>query len=582
MTDIGKVTVQGVGEVNIPDSWFVAEGGEKRIYAHGDAAYCIYGTATGTGWHIDPSKMISPAKIKELTVLTNPNIIKPGNLILDKKSNKPIGHTARFIQDAQPLTIMFPKIFKQKHSLTPDKVLILVKLFQRMVAEVHASGILIVDLNELNWLVNRAFSEIYGIDVNSYQTPSFPAPVIMPNIRDPHCKAFSEGTDWYSWGIIAFSMIIGMHAYRGGHPDFASLPPDQRLLARMKANKSALNPQSTLPGAALPVDIIPPGLRAWMFRTFENGERVPPPLDYEGMVQQIVTQVVKQIKGSNLFMIQELQKFTHEVIGVCVSGATRVVVTENGAYFGTRRVLCSPDAKVAFTPKMNRPVSLHKDNGHAVITDLENGREIYKCSADGVMTYDGRCYIRAGLNVLEVQFIEVGQMTRATVKVISTVLDLPEATKMFDGVILQNASGRYYASIFPEAGICKQFKIMEIDGYRLIEAKYENHVLVIVAEKGGKYDRFVMRFNDDYSKYDVRKIEDIDYQGLNFTVTDAGICVMMNEQEKIEAFSNKMNAGSVKVIEDPALDGDIRLFHDGAQVLFSKDKILSSMTMRKK
>ena len=577
-----KITVQTVGEVILSQRDFVASGGEKDVYAHGDTGYAIY----------LPGKMIPTAKIKELSVLDHPNIIRPQHLILDKH-NKPIGHTMRFIRNAIPFTQIFPKVFKQNHKLTPEKVLAIVKDFQSLVQFVHGKSILIVDLNELNFLLDydpvsgNGFKEIFAIDVNSYHTPSFPNTVIMPSIRDFHSSYPTETSDWFSWGVVSFQMQIGMHPYKGGNPNFENLPPGERMEARMKKNVSVFNSESTMPGAALPLDLIPTALKQWYIAVFEKGERIPPPKDYEGIV--VVTKV-KEIVGSNLFVITELGVYDSAVTAVYCSGATRIVQTESGGiYINNRSGKCPAHAKLGFTPKMNKPVILHmqKENNigittySAVVRSLENDEVLYKIAADGIMAYNSRFYIRTGLNVLEVCFIEIGNKVLGAVKTIASVLDLPESTKMFDGVIMQNMAGQYVASIFPESGIHHQIKIPELDGYRLIEAKYENKVLVVVVEKRGKYDRFVFRFDDKHSSYDSRKIEDVDYQGLNFTVADHGVCVMMNEDEKIEAFTNKKDSGAVKIISDPAIDGDVSFFHDGSEVLFAKGAKLYSMTMRK-
>ena len=59
----------------------------------------------------------------------------------------------------------------------------------------------------------------------------------------------------------------------------------------------------------------------------------------------------------------------------------------------------------------------------------------------------------------------------------------------------------------------------------------------------------------------------------------------MNEEEEIEAFSAKKDSSTVKTFDDPALDSDMRFYHDGAKVLFVKTERgiskLFSITMRK-
>jgi hypothetical protein len=158
---------------------------------------------------------------------------------------------------------------------------------------------------------------------------------------------------------------------------------------------------------------------------------------------------------------------------------------------------------------------------------------------------------------------------------------MPNATKIFDGVIMQNLLGRFYASIFPAAGYCYQIGIPELDHHKVIDAKYEKNVLVvIVTRRTGEYDRLVLRFSSDNQTYDLRKTENITYTGINFTVNDVGVCTLLNEEEKLEAFSNKQN-GAVKILDDPAIDGDMRLYHSGTKIIFAKKNKLYSIAMRK-
>ena len=59
----------------------------------------------------------------------------------------------------------------------------------------------------------------------------------------------------------------------------------------------------------------------------------------------------------------------------------------------------------------------------------------------------------------------------------------------------------------------------------------------------------------------------------------------MNEEEKLEVFAAKKDTGKITIMEDPALDSDMRFYHDGAKILFIQTEHdtskLYSITMRK-
>lgn len=566
-----KIYVKGFGEVTLTQRNFIARGGEGAVYAKGDTAYKIYEPA---------SKMIPTGKMNELSVLDHPHIIKPDLLILDKK-NKPIGHTMRYVKDTFALCQLFTKAFKKRNKITPQMVLQLAQELQKSIEYIHSRNILVVDLNELNFLTDNKFKKIYAIDVNSYQTPSFPATAIMESIRDRHHKKFTENSDWFSWAIISFQLLVGIHPYKGKHPKYEHLPVAERLNARMKDNVSVFHKDATVPMICESFDVIPPALRVWFLSVFESGNRVPPPKNYDSTIKVIPK--IKEIAGSNLFDIQELGHYDSEVLNFASSFGTRVVVTENSIYVGGR-IYSRPSAEnlhIGFAPRFNTPVVAYGENGLLKLYDVVGEKHLTVSStAEGLMVSDDRIYVKNGDKILEVKFIEPSGQIYASLSSVGKVLDVPGATQVFDGVVIQNLLGKYFASVFPESGKCYQPKLDQLDKHKIIDAKFARNVLMLIAVKSGRYDRFVVRFSNDYQTYDMRQIKDIAYTGLNFAVAEHGICTLVNEEEKIEAFTNRKDDQAVKIIEDKAVDSAMKLFHEGAKILFAKGTKLYSIAMK--
>ena len=90
--------------VTLDKNSFVASGGEGSVYVKGQTAYKLY---------TDPSKMISEDKVRELSVLTDPNIIRPQRIILGR-GDKPVGYTMRYVPDTFALAQLFTKAFRQR------------------------------------------------------------------------------------------------------------------------------------------------------------------------------------------------------------------------------------------------------------------------------------------------------------------------------------------------------------------------------------------------------------------------------------------------------------------------------------
>jgi hypothetical protein len=565
-----KYRIQGGGEIDLNPRQFLAKGGEGAVYAKGQVAYKIY---------LDEKKMIPPAKIKELAVLQHPNIVRPELLLLDKK-NKPVGYTMKLLKDVIPLCQLFTKAFHQRNGITPEKMIELVQKLQELIIYIHSRNIIVVDLNEFNFLCDDTFQQIFGIDVNSYQTPSFPATAIMDSIRDRHAKKFNTDTDWFSWAIITFQMLIGVHPYKGSHPNFLSLPKKDRLDARMKQNISVFHSDSMVPGVCQPFDVIPNTLRQWYVALFEKGKRLAPPRDFDAAIELITK--IKEIVGSNLFNIELVETYQDDILDYHCSPLNRVVVLPNDVYVGKRHCqkFWSGKYVIGFMPITEDPIVAYLENGNLQLFNLGTYKSVGftgSMNGDVLMQCEGRIYLKNGTSIIEVGLHMIGAEIRASFNQVGNVLDM--ATKVFPGVILQILLNRYIVSIFPETGRCFQIGVQELDGYRLVDAKYENNVLMIVGEKSGQYDRFVLRFKDHQS-YHLRKVENITHTGLNFTVNDAGVCMMINEDEKVEAFSHLSNTTLIKMMEDPAINADMRLFHDGTAMLFAQGKKLYKISMK--
>ncbi len=248
-------------KVRLTPSEFKAQGGEGAVYVKGQTAYKVYA---------DPAKMIPSAKIGELSALTLPDIIRPQDVLLDNR-RAPVGYTMRSVPDAVVLCQTFPRAFRERMGVTPDAMLHLVRALQEGVAHVHAQGILIVDLNEMNFLIDPQFRHVFFIDVDSYQTPHFPATALMESVRDRHATAWNAGTDWFSFAVVSFQMFVGIHPYKGKHPALKTLEE------RMQANVSALHPAVSIPAACLPFDVIPRVYRDWYRAVLDQGQRLPPP-----------------------------------------------------------------------------------------------------------------------------------------------------------------------------------------------------------------------------------------------------------------------------------------------------------------
>lgn len=558
--------VRGKGEIRLSQTDFKAQGGEGAIYVKGSTAYKIYA---------DPGRAIPQAKILELAALSRPNIIRPRDVLLDGQS-RPVGYSMRAVGPSYALCQLFPKAFRQRNNLSPETTLRLVRKLQEGVRHVHAKGILLVDLNEMNFLVAEDFGEVYFIDVDSYQTASFPATVLMESVRDRHAQSFTALSDWFSFAVVSFQMFVGIHPFKGSYPPFQnSSDKESTLDARMRANVSVLRSGVSVPASCLPFNVIPPAYLDWYRAVFEEGKRLAPPEGAQPALTMTAPPARSRVESGH-FEVTEVQEYPGDIIW----HDGDITVTDGSVFFGGREYpKPRPDVKVATTPRLGHVVAAFMSEAGPRFRDLTAGREIsLDIAGEELALHGGQFYVKQGENIFAVELLELHRSTLVGLKPVANVM--MNSTRLFEGVAIQNLLGAYYAALLPSPGVCRQVRLRELDGYRVLEARLCRNVLVVVGVKGGRYDKLIFRFADDFGGYDLRLVPDVSSTNINLTVLDSGVVLQMTDDDSLEIFPRLKNSPGIKIIRDPFLRSDARLFHVGAQALVARGGKLYRIKMR--
>ncbi|MBI3944345.1 MAG: serine/threonine protein kinase [Armatimonadetes bacterium] len=557
-----EVFVQGRRVVLNESSDFRAKGGEGAVYVKGGTAYKMYA---------DPAAMFPEGKLDELAALERPTVLRPLALARDRRG-APVGYTMRSLEGGVVLCRMFPKAFRAKHRLAPDRALHLVRRLQDGVAYIHSRGILLVDLNELNFLLDRDLREVYFIDVNSYQTRSYPATALMESVRDRQCGGvFTELSDWFSFAVVSFQVFVGIHPYKGSHPRHGG---PAHWMEHMERNLSVLNPAVSVPSTCLPFDAIPQAYRDWYRAVLEEGKRLPPPRAPQAVV---VIAVPRDRAGSagTLFRIEEVAEFPEEILTHC-DGLT---LTTGGVYSGKTKVMDAPgDACLGFTPRLRRPLIAWVESGKARVHDRGlKAPASLDLAAEALMAHGGCLYAKQGMSLLRLAPVELADRTLIGAMAVGNVT--ARSTALFEGGALLSLLGGFHALLFPTPGECRSVRLPELDGHTLLDARAARNVLVVAAEQGGRYQRFVFRFDPECRAYDCRTVPDA-APDVNLAALDTGVCLLMGENDELEVFSARTGDPNVKALRDPALGGDARLFARGGQALFARGRRLYRFTMR--
>lgn len=585
--------IRGDGQVELGQKDFIARGGQGQVFGRDNIVYKLYD---------DPAQMIPDAKIRELSILGRPDmlireaeILIPEQILMDKK-NRPVGFTMKRAADTWPLSRFFSNDFRKRHNITDDLTIQLVENIRKGISLIHSAGCLIVDGNEFNYLVDKKDRATpYFIDTDSYQTPKFPATAIMPSIRDLHSEKFTELTDWFSFAVISCLLFVGVHPFKGRHPDFKG----NDVIARMEANVSIFNPDVHIPPAARNLDKIPSHYRSWFIEMFEKGERKIPPDQAGKMLPAAAGKTFNT--GSNIttggnFIIRHVKTYDSTLIRFQIRAGCRIAQTQNKIFIDEVSYHADPDTEVIFSARKLKPILVTiKDSFLSLVTpqaETETARSgsnllepvrFGPIRAKDFIIAENTLYVRYDENLTEIKFDDLKD--RITGFVSNTWKIMPNACEVFDGVIYQNVLGKPYL-IFPiptksrEPGRCIISPVAELENVRISDAKHDKGVCILTIHDQNAWHRMVLRFDEAYTGYDCRITSNIDPVSPDFVTLPSGIVISMNDDGAIEIFSCNPATYSINRIEDSMIRTSMRLCKDGGQVHFMKEKSLFQLTMK--
>jgi len=538
-----RYTVVGKGDVNLTDADYQTEGGEGKIYLKSPDVFKIY--------H-DPANLPPQGKIAELAVLkSNPYVICPVHMI--KNSRGFVGFTMPEVpKPYETMPSLFATNFRTQQGITPEKTRSLVMNMRSVIAHIHAHGCVVVDMNENNNLIDsRTWEHAYFIDTCAYKTPSYPATAIMPSIRDYTSKEFTPLTDWFSFGILACQLYVGIHPYRGNHPQFKKGDFQSRILAHV----SIFNPETRYPSAVRDFNLIPDVHRAWMLDVFERGKRLPFP-DQAGKIGVVLIQAATIFETGN-FILGRPVTFSGEILAYIEYMGRTVVHLAGTSLLDGRPVSLAPSDMVAFTPKLLRPYKVGFDRGDLITTSLDTGK-LTRTPVNGerVDVFDNRIYVLSDERLTEFTLVEMGD--NDIVAPNASWMVLPGYTSAWDGLYSVNALGMPHLIIPSGERACHFIKAEFLKGKRIVAARYRNRVAMLIVQDGPTLTRHVLRFDSAHQKFDHRE-SPTDLTDLNFIVLDTGTCVCIPDDGLVEVFQNDPSNAKLRTIQDAKIKTNMRL-----------------------
>ena len=304
---------------------------------------------------------------------------------------------------------------------------------------------------------------------------------------------------------------------------------------------------------------------------------MPFPLD---AIAVIVVQQQTQKIVSMQFDVKEYFECDGNVIKYNYTNGWQIILTDKLLYAGaTSYQDIAPYAHICMTPKYSKIISAIIKNRELKLRNIINQVELQtNIKASDLFSIDNRLYILSSdrEKVYEILFTEMNDQSI----IVSQHLvcnTFASSVQVFDGVVIQNLLSSYFINIFPESKKCISYNIKELVGYRIIDAKYMNKILIIVVEKKGKYSKFIFKLDlNNTLRYDIRKFENIKEIDINFNVLDNGICCHVIDDNSMELFHNNIESKDSKLIKDSVLY-KANIFNKGNDLLFSRDNKIFSI-----
>jgi len=549
--------------LTITDKQYKASGGEASIYVHNGQAYKLY--------HDPVNKMLSSNKMQELNAIGNSQVVVPKEIIYDAGNGKALGYTTTFIDNAEPLLKLFTRTFKDANNISYQMINDLVKQMQIVVTDVHKSKCLIVDLNELNVLAKIESNNIvpWFIDTDSYSTPSYKATAIMDSVRDRRVSVVDkngvlhynpdESSDWYSWAILSFCLYTNIHPYRGNHQNYK--PKDKQK--QMNDGISVFHPGVRTPPSVNNFKLIPPRHLDWFKRVFLNNERGVPPLPDSVIPLLVPTQMVT-INGNDTLNVSEILSYADTITSVYQFMGIYYVTTKSHIYSNSKEIGSHKSKKVLVCCADDGSIILANQTGCKITFSVVNDFvPIGSTISNDMFSRNGAIYTMGNGKLIENSFISFNNKVLHKFNEIENVSTT--TSKMYDGCVIQDLMGKKYLTIPFKLNNSFSKYIPQLDGFRVISAKSDKNVTVILAEKAGVYHRFIIIFDRKFADFKVREVKDVAYDEINFAVMDNGLCILLSSQTELELFSS---VDQVEVINNPPFDSSMKLFTTSDGIFF--------------
>jgi hypothetical protein len=488
-----------------------------------------------------------PGKIQFFRSHPNPYVVAPIGSVTDT-NGKDIGFYMP-LATGEALVRYFTNDYRKLVGFSNGDNILLAKHIHSIVQYVHSNGAIMVDANELGYMVTGTEPRVLDVDSWVIGGKLPPTVAVMPSIRDWHTAGFTKGSDWFAWAVVTFQLFTGIHPYKGTLAGYG--PRDMEL--RMKERASVFSTGIRLNMSVRDFSCIPGPLLDWYRSTLHDGKREVPPSPTDTGISKGGYGVVSYTKVSTTgtLVLEQLLSTHSDAVKVFPCG---VLLTSGGLLvdMGTGRVLttgCTPGCEVV---KGVGGWLVWTGSTYQYLT-LSGSLDLPQKPVRGtsIISAGGRVLLVNGPRLTELVLTNLGNRQILS---LGTSWDIMEySTKWFEGFGVQDTLGATYLVLPHGDSACTQLRVPELDGTIPVAGTAGHRfVTVISMTKSGEYIKSELYLSEDYRSYKYWSTT-TDSPDLNVAILPKGVCATIVRDGELTIFvpSN----GNIKKLVDKQVLG---------------------------
>jgi hypothetical protein len=392
----------------------------------------------------------------------------------------------------------------------------------------------------------------------------------MDSVRDRRVTVYDKAgtmhynpdieSDWFSWAVLAFCLYTNIHPFRGSHTNYR--PRDKAK--QMDDGISVFHPGVRVPPCVNDFKVIPSRHLDYFKRVFLNNERGVPPLPDSSVPMLVPTQIIT-IQGTDKLSVEEVAAYSSNILAITTIMGVYYIATKTHIYANKKEIGTHNAKKILLCSASDGTVlTAQQDNSNRIqFRELTKSDPVGTAQSNEMFSRNNAFYTISRGKLMENSFTAFGNKMVHRTKEVENLSVI--SSKMYDGCIIQDLLGKMYLTLPYKLGSCFSKHIPQLDGYRIVGAKADKNIVVVLGEKGGKFDRFIVIYNKAFTTCDVRKVDDVTYDTINFTVMDNGLCVLLASATELELFST---ATQCETLTNPPFDATMRLFSTSDGIFF--------------